>query len=321
MDKIEKMGTYVHGALFSIVIAMIGFIVIKLTMGWLYHPVVGTLLGLVGFAASLIYFFWMGLRKIPVGWSAIQLFLEERTFVIYGEGWNWYWPEPIGNMELVDTREQSLDIPLTEVLTEDNVPVTINLSLQYKICNIHRSLNISNIIKALSEAVESITRIVVQDIDSNDIAQEKKNIPHNVLNLSIEGFEEKTLNAYTRDQWGTEIIKIRVTHIRLPEKLEAARTNVQVMKAEQAKEEEQAKAERIEAENVAGLIEVFKGTGLSPEMAASIVQSERGKATRIIIDGSAKPIERAAGIIAAKDTVAEKISTKQPAQNIRRRKE
>lgn len=292
----EKTNGWTEAVIFNLLIGGALALLTKALGTWFLHPIAGTLLAYVALAAAFIYFGWMGFRKVDVGFNGIQLIFGARTQKIYSEGWVWNWPNPIGDIRIEDMREETLDLPLTEVLTLDNVPVSVDLAIQFRICVLHRFLDVQDARGSLDQAADSVTRIIVQGIDAEHVPGEKKTIAEKVQNGTMETLEKKSLHEYALSQWGLEIIKVRVTHIRLPEELEAARTNVQVMKANQDKENQQAIAEMTEAKHVAQLIEVYKGAGLDPVTAANTAQSEREKATRIVIDGTADPLVKAGAL-------------------------
>ena len=294
----NKTNGYIEAGIINAVIGLILFFSAARLGSWLLHPIAGILLAYIALAMSLIYFGWLGFRQIPVGSNGIQLILGERYMKIYQEGWVWNLPKPFGDIIMQSVQEDTLDVPMTEVLTDDNVPVSIDLSIQFQIVDLYTFFNVKHPVIAMKEAADSVTRIIVQKIHSENIAQEKANIPDQIENGSseMERTEKKGLSPYALEHWGIKIIKIRITHIRLPKELEEARINVQVMKADQAKEVQQAIAETTEARHVASLIGIYKETGVGSEFAANIAQSERRKATRIIIDGSGSPLEKAGAL-------------------------
>lgn len=254
---------------------------------WLLQPLAGTVLAYLMLIISLLYFGIMGIRRVPVGWQGISLFFGKRVRRVYAEGYVWAWPEPIGDILLEDVRESTLEWEMLEVLTNNNVPVTLKMSAQYRVVDIFQSLSVNDPRGALQEAIDSVTRKIVQMIETKDVAQEKDNIESKI---------QGELSSYAKERWGIELIMIRVTSIRLPVAMEQARTAVEVMKAQKEKEVAQAEAEVTEAKNIAGLMKIFTAAGLAPEMAANLVQTERGKATRIIIDGVASPLEKAGAL-------------------------
>lgn len=284
----------------NVVFAVITYLICEaLATHYLGYPLVGKAIGGLAAALSIIYFGWAGFRKIPVAFRGVPLIFGTRQEGYeLDEGLVWNWPEPIGGLEIVDVREQTLNVNMTEVLTHDNVPVVVNLSAQYRPVNLFDYLSVHNVSNALEEAIDNNMRIMVQEIESHDVAQEKKNMPEKILKgfqTTEEGAEKQWVEGiaqYAAEQWGIEVIKIRITHIRLPEAMEAAQTAIKVQEAETKREEAQKTTEMVEAKHVAELMAIYKETGLSPEFAANMAQTERQKATRIIIDGSASRLEK-----------------------------
>lgn len=297
---------YGLGFLVNVTLASIAyFIGDALATYYLEFDIAGTVIGTLSAALSLVYFGVGGLREIPIAHRAIPLSggTRQKDYEL-NEGWVWNWPAPIRDVEIVDVREQTKDISMTEVLTHDNVPVIIDLSAQYRPVDLFTYLNARNVSNALEEAIDNNARILVQEIESQDIAQAKKNMPEKILkgfSTTEEGAEKQWVEGiadYAIGQWGIEVIKIRITHIRLPEELEAANTAVKVQEAETKREIAQKETETIEAKHVAELMTIYRNAGLTPEFAANMAQTERKKATRIIIDGSGSSLEKV-GVAAA----------------------
>ncbi len=285
------MGGTVVTLIASVLAAVIAFGLSLLMMNAFF----AALLGLVTFMAT-ICFGWTGLREIPVGSKAIQLTLGKRTTRIYPEGWIWNWPEPLGDIAIVDVRVSPIDLPVTEVLTADNVPVRINLSLQFSVIDIGVFLDAKDPETSLKNATESDIRTLAQKFNADKIAQEKSGIIA-VLTSGETGppgspLEQTAVRALVDapEKWGVTVSAVNITEIRLPEEIEEARTEIQVAQAQQAKERAQAISERTETENVAELIRILMRTGLTATEAVNVVQSERGKAKRVIIDGNASPL-------------------------------
>lgn len=299
---------YGEGIVVTLGIGIITSLFVKFIGSWLLHPIAGTLLAFITLGACILYFGVNGLRTIPVGFKGMQLWLGKRVEGKgYPEGVVWNWPEPIGDLEIKDGRDKPLNLPLTEVLTADNVPIEIDVALQIKITDIYKNLSANKPEESLENAAESDLRSIVMKLQSSNVAQEKQAIidvlttgrgPAPVPGADpspLEGLILKGL-AESEELWGIKVSQVRITHIRLPKKIEDARAEVQVQVANQAKETQQAIAEKTEANHVANMINIYKATGLSAPEAANIAQAERNKATRIIIDGNATPLERAGAL-------------------------
>lgn len=295
MSKRGNSG-FLQGIIINLIVGGSSAIFVKWLTTTLLNPVAGILLAYITLVTSLIYFGRMGLRKIPVGFGGLGTFIGKRIAgQVYSEGWAWNWPRPFGDILQEDMRENTLDIPMTEVLANDNIPVAFDVSIQYRVIDIFKFLDVGDPINALSLAVDSVTRIIAQDIDSENIGQENQGIQDKIQNGSktLEAQETHGIALHAKSQWGIETINVRVSNIRLPKAMEDARVNVQIMRAEKDKEKQQAESELIEAQNIGTRVSLYKELGLGPTQAFNIDQAERGKAKRIIIDGDASPLEKA----------------------------
>lgn len=313
---------YGIGIFVNVIFAIIAYFVgDSIAIFYLKFNLVGTTIGILLSLLSLAYFGRGGLREIPIGHRAIPLsFGTRQNEYELDEGWVWNWPEPIRDVEIVDTREQTLEVGMTEVLTGDNVPISINLSAQYMVVDLYTFLSVKGVPEALREAIDSTTRVIIQDLESDKVAQEKKNIPDQILNgfKTLEDKEIDGIASYATTRWGIEVIKVRITHIRLPEELETANTAIKVQEARTKKEVAQAETEKVEATHVAAMIKTYRDAGLSATESVNALQAERGKATRIVIDGTANPLVQA-GLLAGNKIFDREqqpvISTNQPTAN------
>jgi len=289
---------YIEGAAVTIGSGVFLSLLVKWGGSTLLHPIAGTLLMCITFVACILYFGVNGLRTIPVGFRAMRLWLGKRVEgKEYPEGVVWNWPKPFGDLEVKDCRDKPLDLPLSAVLTADNVPVDIDGALQIRITDINKNLSADKPEESLKNAAESDIRSIVLKLQSSTVAQEKQLIASFLMGeqTPIEGLLLKGL-ADSKEDWGITVSKVRITHIRLPQKLEEARTEIQVRAARLGQETEDAKAEKVAIDNLAGRIRTLKRTGLEPSEAVDAVQAEFGKITRVVLGGGAKPIERAGAL-------------------------
>ncbi|MDP2837843.1 MAG: SPFH domain-containing protein [Candidatus Moranbacteria bacterium] len=263
----------------------------KWGFGFLLGPIAGTILAYIALVASLTYFGRLGFRQIPVGFQAIQLVFGARTKKIYSEGWIWNWPSPLGDIGLVDTRQKPFEIPLTEVLTKDNVPVSINVALQIRVTDLDIYLSAEKPEDSLKNATESDIRLLAAKLSSTTIAQGKELISDAItsgkgaVGTVLEGTMLHELNDDEKI-WGIKVIQVKVTHVRLPEAIEKARANVQVEAAQKV-------AETMETKTLAILISILTEKGIDAKDALAAIQAERGKRTIVSIEGTASDLVKA----------------------------
>lgn len=273
----------------------------KYLMSWLLYPIAGMFMAYL-VLAMILFYFASGFRQVPVGSRGVKLFLGKRTGKTYVEGWAWNYPAPFGDIMLVGIRKKPLDLKITEILAKDNVKVDIDMALQIQITDPIMYLNSEAAEEMLQNATESDIRSIVSQIESSGIAQEKGTIVDTLKNGSpsksgspLEGIVINSLIDSVAT-WGIEVVSVQITQIRLPQDVEQANADIRIAEARQRKEQAEIVAETTEAEHVARMIKVYRDAGLDPTTAAAIAQSERGKATRIIIDGNGSPIEKAGAL-------------------------
>lgn len=293
---------FTEGALITLVLGAVSSILVGWISFKLLNPIAGWLLILITVSIVAIYFGKMGLRNIAVGRKAIGLWLGKRTGKIYPEGWIWTWPHPFGDIIEVDIRERPLPLPLSKVVTADNVEVNVEATLQIQVSDINVYLSADKPEISLTNNIGSDVRASIAKYQSDNVAQEKVAISESLQNGgNTPGTPlERTLLRAIQDapgSLGITVKRIAIQNIDIPAELEKARTEVKVAVAQQAKEAAQKVAETTEANHVAAMIEIYKRTGLSAKEAADIAQTERKKAERIIIDGGAKPIVQAGALV------------------------
>ena len=276
MKKLKNWNTLVIGGIFNFIIVLITdllFLVLDLpTISfWTIIP------------ALVTYFGYCGIKKIDVQHEGVPLIFGKRL-TMFGykisilEGWIWILPWPFMNIKIVDTREKPKPIPLTEVLSNDNIPMKVDVHAQIKIVDPHAYLSAENPEDALVELSERTVRWKIQEKKAVDLPGAKEELSHTL---------QDEMDRVALNRWGMDVVQIFVTDIRLPEDLERAMVKKQ-------REEEEATYEFREFQHIlkilgAGDEEKGKEAWLkmTPEERAKIMQAERGKRTVVTVDGTA----------------------------------
>lgn len=290
-----------EGVVVNLVIGIVGATVAKVVFSFILHPFVGTLLAFITVTASIIYFGRMGLYPNEVGYKGVGLWLGKRIpDVLYSEGLTWNWPWPFGGVLSVDMRRKPMDIPLSEVVTADNVKVPVDATLLYRINDPHTYLDAKDPETSLKNEAVSDIRQCVQRYPSDVVALEKKSIADAVKSGKGEDkspLENVILGAIKLSpNLGFEIEDVQVQHIGVPDEISRAQTEIKVREARLQQEQADARAEEVAIDNLAARVKKLKDAGVDPNVALDGVQAEFGKITRISLGGNAKPIENAAAI-------------------------
>jgi len=113
----------------------------------------------------------------------------------------------IQSMRKVDTRIKTVDIPKQEVMTRDNVPVSINAVVYMRVISAEKAvLKIENYVYAVSQYGQTALRDVMGNKDLDSVLTERAEIADEIKQL----VDKET------DEWGIDITAIKVQDIELP---------------------------------------------------------------------------------------------------------
>ena len=148
----------------------------------------------------------------------------------------------IDRVRMVDTRVLAVDIPRQEAITKDNVPVSINGALFFKVTNVEDAvMKIQDYVYGISLLAQTALRDVVGGMVLDDLLSERERIGKQV---------EQAVENDSRE-WGLHVTGIRLMDIDMPEDLK--RIMLRQAGAEREKRATITKAEgdRLAAENLA----------------------------------------------------------------------
>ncbi|MCD6557334.1 MAG: slipin family protein [Bacteroidetes bacterium] len=166
-------------------------------------------------------------------------------------GFRWIIPI-IETLQVVDIRVITFNILSQEVMTKDNVPSSIDGVLFFKITNPEKAvLEVEEYPFAITQLAQSALRDVCGKVELDTILSKREEIGQNIREIVDNQTEE----------WGIEIIDVKIKDIQLPE-------NMRRMMANQAEAERSRRARIIlaEAEEQAAdkLLEAGKKMDQSP---------------------------------------------------------
>ncbi|OGE76844.1 MAG: hypothetical protein A3C85_02780 [Candidatus Doudnabacteria bacterium RIFCSPHIGHO2_02_FULL_48_21] len=138
----------------------------------------------------------------------------------------------IQQMQKVDLRITTVDIPQQEVITKDNVPVGINAVVYFQVESAeHAILNIKDYTLAVSQYAQAALRDVIGGIELDPLLSEREHISEAI---------KKIVDEATK-VWGINITDIKIQDIELP-------ADMKRIMAKQAESERERRATIIRAE-------------------------------------------------------------------------
>jgi len=121
-------------------------------------------------------------------------------------GLRWIWPF-IERIRRVDMREQVVDVPPQEVITEDNVVVTVDAVVYYRATDpMKLRYNVANFILAATKLAQTNLRNIVGDMDLDEALTSRE-----AINTQL----RQVLDEAT-DVWGTQVVRVEIQRIDPP---------------------------------------------------------------------------------------------------------
>lgn len=245
--------------------------------------------GLVILTLAGLYFVG-GFHKVPVAHRGILTLFGARAGLIFKEGWLWL-PRWLANVQIVDWRKRSVELAVTDVQSKDELDIGFKLSAVVQVSNIDRFLELNDpwggtkdgetvnkgpVVNEISEALrEAVSHINADPGTGARITAARRKIEKDVKEII------ETEHSQFRT-WGLTLESLQIGDINLPPELQEAVTRRRVEEAER----------EAEGEEMTTVIELAKrmrsasGDTMNFEDCVKAIQTERGKATRIIIDGA-----------------------------------
>ncbi len=202
----------------------------------------------------------------------------------------------------VDMREQVVDVPPQEVITKDNVVVTVDAVVYYEVTDPVKVLyNIANFYMAVTKLAQTNLRNIIGDMQLDESLTSREKINTALRNI----LDEAT------DKWGVRVTRVELQRIEPP-------ADVTEAMHRQMKAERDRRAAILEAEGIKQS-EILKAEG---EKRAAILKAE-GEAEAIkkvaeaekykkltVAEGEGQAIERVFGAIHAGNPTPDLIAIK-----------
>ncbi len=132
----------------------------------------------------------------------------------------------------VDLRVVTLDVPVQEVITKDNVPVKVNAVLYFRVMDSSKSVvEVENYMLATSQLSQTTLRAVIGRAELDEVLSDREKINEELQKI----IDERT------DPWGIKVSAVEVKELELPEGMKRAM-------ASQAEAERDRRAKIINAE-------------------------------------------------------------------------
>ncbi|MBL7052987.1 MAG: slipin family protein [Candidatus Marinimicrobia bacterium] len=138
----------------------------------------------------------------------------------------------IDRMVKVSLRTIVMDVPPQDIITKDNVSVTVNAVLYFRVLDPSKAVvEVEDYMYASSQLAQTTLRSVLGEAELDDVLSEREKI-----NIKLQGIIDKQT-----DPWGIKVSNVEIKHVDLPHEMQRAM-------AKQAEAERERRAKIINAE-------------------------------------------------------------------------
>jgi len=169
----------------------------------------------------LIWVVLIAVLFIVVVPQAVRVLREYERAVIFrlgrlkrakGPGLIWLWPI-IDRMVKVDLRVVTIDVPKQEMMTHDNVPVSVDAVVYFRVINpIDAIIKVEYFYKATSLIAQTTLRSVIGQAELDELLAQREKINQRL---------QEIIDRQT-EPWGVKVTTVEVKDVMLPEAMKRA---------------------------------------------------------------------------------------------------
>lgn len=124
----------------------------------------------------------------------------------------------------IDIRIKAVDVPDQKAITRDNVPVTVNAVIYYKVASAEKAvIEVENFYYAISQYAQTTMRNIVGEVTLDELLAQRDKIAERIREI----VDKET------DEWGIKVNNVELKDVSLPESME--RTIAKQAEAEREK--------------------------------------------------------------------------------------
>jgi regulator of protease activity HflC (stomatin/prohibitin superfamily) len=204
------------------------------------------------FGAILILIYLLSGIKIIKEWERAPVLRLGRYQGLKGPGIFWIIPGIDKIPSIISTRIQTYSFRSEQSLTRDNVPVTIDAVLFFKVVDVEKTvLEVEHYQSATQWVAQTTLREVTGQVELDEVLAEREKIAHHMQEI----VDEKT------EMWGIKIMSVEIRDVVVPNRLQEA-----ISRQAEAERERRARITLSQAEKEAakGMIEAAEQYATSP---------------------------------------------------------
>ncbi len=164
--------------------------------------IVWTILVIVGFIILI------SIKQVNQYQKGVKFTLGKYTGLM-NPGWRIIWPI-FQSYRKIDLRVKAVDVPNQEAITKDNISVSVNAVIYYKVREADKSvLEVENFYYAISQLAQTTMRNAVGQVDLDELLSQRDRVSENI----------RSIIDKASDPWGIKVNNVELKDITLPEEM------------------------------------------------------------------------------------------------------
>ena len=156
----------------------------------------------------IIFIFLISVKQINQYERGVKFTLGKYTGIMQ-PGWRIILPI-FQSYKKVDLRIKAVDVPNQEAITKDNISVSVNAVIYYKIIHAEKAiLEVQRLYHAVSQLAQTTMRNAVGQVSLDQLLSERESVSESI----------RTIIDKATDAWGIKVDNVELKDITLPEEM------------------------------------------------------------------------------------------------------
>ncbi len=156
----------------------------------------------------IIFIFLISIKQINQYQKGVKFKLG-KYIGLMEPGWRLVWPI-VESYRKVDLRVKAVDVPNQEAITKDNISVSVNAVIYYKVQGADKViLEVEDFYYAISQLAQTTMRNAVGQVDLDGLLSQRDKVSEHIRNII----------DIAADPWGIKVVNVELKDITLPEEM------------------------------------------------------------------------------------------------------
>jgi len=162
----------------------------------------------LGILGAVVFIVLISIRQINQYQKGVKFCLGKYVGLME-PGWRLIWPI-FFSYKKVDLRVKAVDVPNQEAITKDNISVSVNAVIYYKVREAEKAvLEVEDFYYAISQMAQTTMRNAVGQVDLDGLLSQRDRVSESIRNI----IDKAT------DPWGIKVNDVELKDITLPEEM------------------------------------------------------------------------------------------------------